>query len=534
LSSIAPTTTKSRLVPYLVILAAGLVAHGLSLRAQFYMDDFMHIVGHTRVTEGEGLFSWRRLLPYLAYYSMTKVGLHSATAFHALNLAIHLVLSVVVFAAMRDFDRFLGAGKKFGPFSMPLLVALIFAGHPLASEPVNYARCTPMLLVGLFSFVAAWLTLRWFFVPKQRGLISVLIVLPIAGATISKEPGLIHALGSVAMVAWFCRGKVARVDTDSNKRGLGLFPVVFAEGLLLLAIPAIFLIGKAGTALAQPQFMDHALTHCRVFWMYVQRMVLPIDLSVDHYIQWTVSWSDLFAVLGLVGIVMVLGGALWLGKRAPLFAMAVVLGAFPLLMRMGYVIGHEMMVEYRTYPSLPWVAVLLAGALSRMATKVKPQLVTICTTAFLLFLVSLSLSKSTLWSKPDALARDALRQYPDNNRARAALMRQLLIAKRYDLMTEEYLAAKTSISKMVEHNRSNDNMRVYDHDRLFGDWAFVETAYAPGLVATSGAEVAKKHIDRTIEVLKGEGEKIQEGDPLKSLVDFRERLEDFREEEASE
>ncbi|MCB1098326.1 MAG: hypothetical protein KDN22_22325, partial [Verrucomicrobiae bacterium] len=70
---------------YLFVLVAGILAHGLSLRAQFYMDDFMHLVGNARVMEGEMLFSWRRLLPYLAYFLIYKVAGFSPFAFHLLN-----------------------------------------------------------------------------------------------------------------------------------------------------------------------------------------------------------------------------------------------------------------------------------------------------------------------------------------------------------------------------------------------------------------------------------------------------------------
>ena len=132
----------------------------------------MHLIGNARVTEGEGLFSWSRLLQYLAYFLIYKVAGFSAIAFHALNLLIHLVLSAFVLWSMRDFGRYIlpqSGSAKTGWLSLPLLVALVFACHPLGSEPVNYARCTPIMLVGAFSYVAAWATLRWFCVSERRG-----------------------------------------------------------------------------------------------------------------------------------------------------------------------------------------------------------------------------------------------------------------------------------------------------------------------------------------------------------------------------
>ena len=224
---------------YLLVLVAALIAHGFSLRAQFYMDDYMHLIESDRLIEGDGLFSWRRLLPYLAYFLIYKVAGFAPVAYHALNLAIHLVFSVFVLWSMRDFERFLLGSKNNcgGSFSLPVVVALIFACHPLGSEPVNYARCTPILLVGAFSYAAAWATLRWFCVPERRGVNAAIVLIAVAGATFSKEPGFVHALGSVVVVAWFCKGLV----TAGKATGFGSGRSLVVQFLLivLLAFPAV-------------------------------------------------------------------------------------------------------------------------------------------------------------------------------------------------------------------------------------------------------------------------------------------------------
>ena len=213
-------------------------------------------------------------------------------------------------------------------------------------------------------------------------------------------------------------------------------------------------------------------------------------------------------------------------------SIAVVLAAFHLLMRMGYVIGHEMMVEYRAYPSLPWVAILYGGCIIWIPKRVtmKSAVARMCTVAFVVFLALLSVARSTLWSKPSALARDVLRQYPVNNRARAALMRQLLLREQYDAVALEYQEVLKSVAVMSDNIQSTEAVRRYDYDRFIGDWTVAENSYALALVELKGIDAALLHLDRTIKVLSGDiaGNAAEEMDTsLRDLISFRDRLRGF-------
>ena len=539
-----PTATgdRTRIVQWLVVVGACLLAHVLSLRSQFYMDDFMHIVGNDRITEGDGLFSWRRLIPFVAYYGLYKLAGFSPVAFHALNLALHLAFTAIVFAAANDFRALSRKGTRSnestGWFSFPLLVAVLFACHPLTSEPVNYARCTPIILVGMFSFVAAWGTLRCCQADchRQRSCWLMLATLGVVGATFSKEPGLVHAIGSIGLVLW-C-GRNPSVRKSGRRRLSGVVLAGAGLSVVLLAGPAWTLSSVVLRAVSKPDFFEHAFTHFRVFWMYVQRMIVPTGLSVDHYVQWTNSWSDWQAWLALVGIIALLVLAVRLRRVQPLVTLSVMLVVWHLLLRAGYVIGHEMMVEYRIYPVMPWVALLIG--LSVMAlferTSFHPMLVRLCASAVVVAFAMLSIARSVLWADPSALSRDALRQYPDNNRARAALMRQLVLQGKHDAVVDEHSRVVASVAKMTAVNQRPAGTRRYDSDRLIGDWSVAETSFAPALVEVAGRDAALEHLDKTIAVLMG-GEP-DSADPdndlekaaalkdsaLADLVAFRDRL----------
>ena len=93
--------------------------------------------------------------------------------FHAANLLIHVIASLVVFAILRrmlchDFAACLGA--------------LFFAIHPVQVEPVAWVSGLKDVLSGLFSLVAIWQYLAFVDAPRRaRAHAAILVVLVAAG-----------------------------------------------------------------------------------------------------------------------------------------------------------------------------------------------------------------------------------------------------------------------------------------------------------------------------------------------------------------
>ena len=121
-----------------------LLAHGRCLGAQFFMDDFIHIVGNQRVLAGEwwmgGDLAYRRVA-YFFFCGIYRVFGDSPVAFHAWTLLLHLASTLGVYAVGR---RFLSVWKPAFPARQQDLAAwcgaAIFACHPLLTEGVNYAQ----------------------------------------------------------------------------------------------------------------------------------------------------------------------------------------------------------------------------------------------------------------------------------------------------------------------------------------------------------------------------------------------------------
>ena len=234
--------------PWLLIIAASALAHLWCLGSQFYMDDMNAIRDNESILQGHfwtghGL-SWTRLGYVIQYqlFGMSPVG------FHAVNWLLHTAVACVLFGFGRDFLR------GHAPHGVALFAAVGFAVHPLASEIPNYARTQDLAWVTLFSLLASWALLR--FLHHGRWPNLVWTALAIVGATLSKGPGLFHALMMTAAIA-------LAFMTPAHwalLRRRGWIPAM----VILIAIAGLWLAGTLGnwyhaTRLwGEPRFIGHA------------------------------------------------------------------------------------------------------------------------------------------------------------------------------------------------------------------------------------------------------------------------------------
>ena len=184
-----------------LILLVGAVAYGLCLGATYYMDD--SIVRSAEFLAADG--TWTRstvfgIIPAFIAMVTDQVFPGSSVAQHVWNLLIHLCLAVTVFWGA---GIFLKAGKVFATElkrrRAAFFGALVFVCHPMCSEALNYARCTMIQLVALFSLLAAIGTVKFCQRPSWRSGLGTLAVIVLAAY--SKDPGVLHAVGNVVIVA---------------------------------------------------------------------------------------------------------------------------------------------------------------------------------------------------------------------------------------------------------------------------------------------------------------------------------------------
>ena len=362
----APSTDSKPWLPYLFIAVAVIFAHGLALRADFYMDDKAHILTSERIQEGldapTNVFRSRHLT-FGLWRGLHLVFGDNSVAFHSVNLIRHLGVALLFLPVARRFMRLNASFKESTQETVAFWGTLLFAVHPLVSEPVNYAAQASMLLMMFFATLATYHLLRWHETKRPASL--GLMVLAIWLASHAKEPGIFHALIPLILLSVLVVPFAGlREKWKENKRfrlasliGGGGVGVIFIGGWVLLAYVRLSDTERT---------FHYALTQSRVIGGYFWRVLVPSDLCSDHHIVWAKSWSYGPA---LVGLALVIASTLivlnFACRHRSWFAVLCGLVLFHLYLRFGYSVD-ELMVEYRMYPSMPWIGLLLALGITRL------------------------------------------------------------------------------------------------------------------------------------------------------------------------
>ncbi len=384
------------------------------------MDDDLHISGVHRVGADQGHWVERdfRWLPAWIWDGVEQQFGLSSPAFHALTLGTHLLIACLLYplgSSLLRASRFLEENPYRGKLAA-WIAALVFVSHPLTTEPVHYARCFMIDLVTLFTLLTAWCSFR--FARRPTFPWAGALLAAIGFATISKQTGLFHA-GAVAGVALLAfadwesirhRAKPVTSYLRTHRLSLSLM----GSGLLILCSPFLRLPGRIA---GQPYFLEHIATQCRVFWGYVQRILVPTNLSVDHYIPWTMNWRDPAWIAGALGMIclLLLMGWMLTRRRWRFAAVLATLALVHLLLRFINV-GPEAMVEYRLYPAMPWLALLMGCGLAALIHQRRRAGIALCAMLLVTY-TGLSMNRSALWTDPAKLAQNAVSQYPLNLRA---------------------------------------------------------------------------------------------------------------------
>ncbi len=432
-----------------IILLAGLLAFGGCLRADFYMDDFGFILN----SNGDGPASRRLCLPFgepiligkegpdtlvveifqvvpTAFYLLTGKLVpdvsEASWLYHLWNLLMHLVTACMAWYAGRQILSLSGLLKDDAIRARAALAgAVLFACHPLCSEPVHYAKCLNSITVAMFSMMAAGGAAEWLQTRSRRSF--WLAVGGVAGATLSYFPGMVLALAWLALLIVFWK----RTPALNGEKRVLLPPLAdwLRRTVFCVAGIAALLFLVRWVPIFEDQwkhwgrdYPEHIFTQGRLFWDYLGRSLLPVGLSSDHYVPWSRPWVDVEASAKLIlALCAGLTGLVLVGSRRAVrlrgWALLALLATVPLFMRFGYV-NAEHFVEYRAYPAVPWLMLLVTTAMFHVAERFpRAQRLPLGGTVLLAMLwIVMSAQRSQVWTSRESLARDALSKSPLNPR----------------------------------------------------------------------------------------------------------------------
>ncbi len=403
----------------------------------------------------------RRSLTWLTFLVQYQVSGPSPAAYHAVNLVLHALNSVLVFLflALLFGKRGEGGGnpESAGAVGAGRLLSaafggLLFAMHPLQTESVLLAYQRSTLLAALFSFLSLFC---WIFASRNReavgreGMAFTLAGILFLMAVAAKESAVV-----LPLLFWTWDGLFGRRWRPSPK----LLVLLFFGGFFALAIALGSVeTGQLATSQGLAGGVVYAATEVRVLWLYLGLLMGVGSQNVDHdVVAQSVPWDPIWW-LAAVGLVLLLS-AFWKTRRGnpelAFFGFAFFLFLLP---SSGFLPSPDFAFEHRVYASMLGVAGLagltflevcrrLAGRRWRTASWWARGAAGLALLACAGSLVAMAVStrdRMAVWREPVALWRDAVAKSPGKYRPNFNL--GVLLLDRSPAEADRYLSRAIEI-----------------------------------------------------------------------------------------
>ena len=374
----------ARAVPILVLALAVAATYSNTLRNGFHLDDLYRIrdnpeirsvspvlrhftdpgtiSGSRGVSESalNQIGQYRPLLPLSLSLNYALGGL-DLPGYHVVNIAIHLAGCVLVFllvARMLSLARPRGLPAGAHARGAALLVALVYAVHPLSGYPVNYILARDLLLMQAFLLGSLLVYARGGDRPGPWRWALALSLLELA--LLSKVTAAIAPL-LILLWEWTIGGKSLRTARPW-RRALPYAAVVtghLAAAWLLLDFGDLSRVQSSA-----PWSWTYAFSQADIHLSeYLQNFFWPEAIRMAPYATLRTALLDPRVLLGLGTIAASLVLALWVRRAAPVAAFGI-LGYWAFMLPESSVIPiSHLAVHYRAFPS-SWLLYLVAGLLA--------------------------------------------------------------------------------------------------------------------------------------------------------------------------
>ncbi len=448
---------------WMLLVLAVVLAHGLAVKAEFFMDDLPHLLENPCCVDGLWWDAGYRMVGYIFFSAIYRWFGASEMAFHAFTLTLHAAVTLSLWqVGRRIVGETLGAGREKAAAFAAFVGALTFACHPLLSEGVNYAQNAVLQLVTLWSVLAVGATWRWTRDGGWKGAAQIAGLIFLGNR--SKEVGGIYvALAALTVAVAFPHR--AATQRWLSRLGDRRRPILTGLAAAVLAVPFVLPSLRswilAGTV-SRPMWGHHFFTQGVVFWEYVRRFFWPTGLAVDHHIPLSGGWGDAAAVAKTAAFLMLAGLAVWglRTRRWRLPAALALLALGPIAMRFLYM-NQEFFVEYRVYSIMPWVALLVGLAVARW-DRAMPKMARLSVLLVAVSWIGTSASRSAVWSDRMTLAEDAVRQYPNNIRIRTQMQKFDYEEGNWLSILDRASECQNAMNRLLEFNRQAPHGRQYE------------------------------------------------------------------------
>ncbi len=314
-----------------------------------------------------------RPLLVLSYALNYALGGYAPLGYHLVNMGLHLVNALLVWRVA------LALGVRAGP---ALAAALLFAVHPVLSEPVNYISSRSSLLVTCFVALA--------FLLYVQGRAAVLVCASYAAALLAK---------SSAITFPFLLLLVPQRVGDSRGRST-LYICAALSGLYLWGTQAI--VGKAMLEPVRTHWVQWA-TQSKALVFYVYKAFAPFALSVEPQFRLSPSFGEGVVLVALAAVLSLA----FIALRSARGVLLLGTGWFFIALLPPSIVPLNVLVnEHRLYLPMVGGALFLAELAGRTR---RSKVVALCA---LVGMASLCLQRNSAWHSAETLWADAVGKGP--------------------------------------------------------------------------------------------------------------------------
>lgn len=406
------TESRKPWLPMLLLAIAILAVYAGVLGNEFLvLDDRAWIVNNEQVQNGltaEGVKwafetrfggAWQPVV-WMSWMGVRTVFGEGPSGFHLTNVVMHLVATLLLFSAFR---------RLLGSTAIPLLVAALYALHPVQVESVAWAAERKGLMAAVFWMLAVEFYSRH--VARPRWSWHVGIFLSMLIGLMAKSTLLVLPFALLLLDVW-PRNRL------SLREGWG--PMLREKAALFALVPVFVFVGYRAqadfAAVRDVALLERIPTVAVAYLRSLGHLFAPFDLA-PMYVAPPGGFS-LALVLGSL-VVLVAATVAIHRFRCPLPALwigwlwfLVTLLPFSGIVAVG---GHFMADRYLLIPSIGiWLglAYLVTAVLDGRGVAARPRWIAAC--LVVLVLGALSFQQVGRWQDSTTLFTHALRVNPDN------------------------------------------------------------------------------------------------------------------------
>jgi tetratricopeptide (TPR) repeat protein len=374
----------------IIVIAALWVYHN-SFAVPFVLDDYPAITGNTKIRHLWPI--WDALSPSatsvvggrpvvnLSFAINYALGGTAVWGYHALNLAIHILVALTLFGILRRTFLSSLLRERFGTSAtrLALAVAVLWTVHPLQTEAVTYISERCESLMGLFYLLTLYCFIRGADSTQSGWWYALSVVACLLGMA-SKEVMVTAPMIVLLYDRIFVSGSFRAAWTRHRPVYLGL-----ASTWLLLGCLMVGLHNRGAGYGLSVSWWAYALIECRTVAHYLWLAVWPHPLCFDYgelvgmwHVREVVPYALILGVLIVVVLVAL--------RRKPAIGFV---GAWCLMILAPtssvVPVAGQPMAEHRMY--LPLASVVIMGVIVIDACMVHRR----STVAFLALIVGLGL-----------------------------------------------------------------------------------------------------------------------------------------------